>query len=60
MVCLQEVASANLLAAVDESEDALAFISEVISTPTDDRDFLEGTILIPSGLLISNSGSDAE
>ena len=60
MVCLQEVASANLLAAVDESEDALAFISEVISTPTDDRDFLEGTILIPFGLLISNSGSDVE
>ena len=33
--CLQDAASANLLATVEESEDALAFISDIVSTATD-------------------------
>ena len=57
---LRIAAAVNLTAVSGESEDALTHISEVTSTTTNAGEFLEGTLLIPSGPLPSNDESDAE
>ena len=57
---LKIAASVNLVAVKEDSEEALTFISEVVSTTTNAGEFLEGTIIIPSGPLIDNGESDAE
>ena len=48
------------MAVNEDSEEALTFISEVVSTTTNTGEFLEGTIIVPSGPLIDNGESDAE
>ena len=53
-------ASVNLVAVNEDSEEALTFISEVVSTATNTGEFLEGTIIVPSGLLTNDGESDAE
>ena len=53
-------ASVNLVAVNEDSEEALTFISEVVSTATNTGEFLEGTIIVPSGPLTNNGESDAE
>ena len=57
---LKIAASVNLVAVKEDSEEALTFISEVVSTTTNTGEFLEGTIIIPSGPLVDNGESDAE
>ena len=57
---LKIAASVNLVAANEDSEEALTFISEVVSTATSTGDFIEGTIIVPSGPLTNCGESDAE
>ena len=53
-------ASINVVAVTEDSEEALMFISEVVSTATNTGEFLKGTIIVPSGPLTNNGESDAE
>ena len=55
---LKIAASVNLVAVNEDSEEALTFISEVVSTAT--NTILEGTIIVPSGPLTNCGESDAE
>ena len=57
---LKIAASVNLVAANEDSEEALTFISEVVSTATSTGEFIEGTIIVPSGPLTNCGESDAE
>ena len=57
---LKIAASINLVAVNEDSEEALTFISEVVSTATNTGEFLEGTVNVPSGPLTNNGESDVE
>ena len=57
---LKIAASVNLVAVNEDSEEALTFISEVVSTATNTGEFLDGTIIVPSGPLTNCGESDAE